>query len=522
MSNKIRNHKLIHHFLENSAAIYPDKIALIHEEVRATYTEINNSANQLARWLQDQGISIGDRVVLILENCLDYVVSYFGVLKAGAVVVPLSSDLKPDPLCAVLRELEPKVIVVSAMFHQLITAVDMTSFKPLSVLVRYLRNTWTCSSIPITKWTDVVNSGEVSNCTTPINTANLASIVYTSGSTGHPKGVMLSHENIVSNVHSICQSLDITNKDTQMIVLPFFYVMGKSLLNTHFAAGGTVVLNNKFAYSGSVIQQMIDEKVTAFSGVPSTYAYLLHRSSLLKYRDRLEHLRYCSQAGGHMSLETKAELMTALPKHTKIYIMYGASEASARISCLEPERYIEKMGSIGKPINGVTLRLLDKNGKKVSVGQIGEIVVSGANVMQGYWKDSQLTSSVLTENGYRTGDMGYQDADGYFYVTGREDNMLKVNGHRINTQEVEDAMMATGLVAEALVFGLPDKLLGNRLFALAASKKVEFSEYHILKSCSAILPKHKLPTKLKLIRSLPKKANGKINRSKCIELINSL
>ena len=366
----------------------------------------------------------------------------------------------------------------------------------------------------------MVNNGEVLDFNTPIDASDLSSIIYTSGSTGQPKGVMLTHENIVSNVHAICQYLDITDKDIQMIVLPFFYVMGKSLLNTHFAAGGTVVLNNKFAYSGSVIQQMIDEKVTAFSGVPSTYAYLLHRSPLLKYRNKLKHLRYCSQAGGHMPNRLKAELRQVLPANTKIYIMYGATEASARISCLAPERYIDKMGSIGKPIAGVTLRILDKNGKRVPVCQIGEIVVAGSNIMQGYWKDSQLTSIVLTEHGYRTGDMGYQDEDGYFFVTGREDNMLKVNGHRINTQEVEDALMVTGLVTEALVFGLPDKLLGNKLIAVTASKKKEYSENHILKLCSAILPKYKLPSELKLIRSLPKNANGKIDRARCLELIN--
>jgi len=178
------------------------------------------------------------------------------------------------------------------------------------------------------------------------------------------------------------------------------------------------------------------------------------------------------------------------------------------------------MGSIGKPIAGVNIHILDKNGKSVPVGQIGEIVVKGSNIMQGYWQDSQLTAGVLTENGYRTGDMGYQDEDGYFFVTGRKDNMLKVNGHRINTQEVEDALMATGLVSEALVFGLPDNLLGNRLVAVAASKKREYGKNYILNLCSAILPKYKLPSELKLIRSLPKNANGKINREKCIEICN--
>ena len=154
-----------------------------------------------------------------------------------------------------------------------------------------------------------------------------------------------------------------------MVVLPFFYVMGKSLLNTHFAVGGTVVLNNKFAFPAAVIKQMVDEKVTGFSGVPSTYAYLLHRSPLEKNRDNLGHLRYCTQAGGHMSKQIKKELRKVLPEHTKIFVMYGATEASARLTYLEPDRYEDKVDSIGKSIPGVTMQVLGKNGRKAPTGR---------------------------------------------------------------------------------------------------------------------------------------------------------
>ena len=368
-------------------------------------------------------------------------------------------------------------------------------------------------------WDDVVANQNSSEPDIAVDESDLASIIYTSGSTGTPKGVMLSHKNLVSNVQSICQYLAISDKDIQMVVLPFFYVMGKSLLNTHFAAGGTVVINNKFAYPASVIQQMVDEKVTAFSGVPSTYAYLLHRSPLRKYRSKLDSLRYCSQAGGHMSVQIKMELREVLPEHTRIYIMYGATEASARLTYLEPERYQQKIGSIGKPIPGVTLRVLDADGRQLPADSTGELVAAGANIMQGYWKDPETTAGFLTQAGYHTGDLGYQDNEGYFYVNGRKDNLLKVGGHRINTQEVEDALMATKLVIEAAVFGLPDKLLGNKLIAVATPVNGEYKENDILSLCAQKLPKHKVPAEVKLVRSLPKHSSGKINRTKCLELI---
>ncbi|MCP4368082.1 MAG: acyl--CoA ligase, partial [Deltaproteobacteria bacterium] len=261
-----------------------------------------------------------------------------------------------------------------------------------------------------------------------------------------------------------------------------------------------------------------EEKVTGFSGVPSTYAYLLHRSPLKNYRDRLDSLRYCTQAGGHMSQQIKEELRKVLPALTQIYIMYGATEASARLTYLRPDQYVNKIGSIGKPISGVTVKVINKRGKELPAGQSGELVAFGSNIMQGYWKDKKATSAVLDNNGYHTGDMGYYDEKGYFFVNGRKDNLLKVGGHRINPQEIEEALMATELVIEIVVVGIPDKLLGNRLIALATPKNGDISESRIMSLCAERLPKYKLPGSIKLVRSLPKNTSGKIDRAKCLEL----
>ena len=515
------NQTLIHHFLERSAKSHPDKMALIHENVRATYAQINNKANQLARWLVKREVTHCDRVVLVLENCLEYVISYYAILKAGAVAAPLSSDTKPDGLSYLLGELEPKVVISSSRFERLLQATDLTTFKIQALVIRSPKRNWAFSPFPVLSWKDIIGDEESSNPNNLIEESALASIIYTSGSTGKPKGVMLSHKNIVSNTNSIRQYLHLSEKDIQMVVLPFFYVMGKSLLNTHFAVGGTVVINNKFAYPASVIKQMVEEQVTGFSGVPSTYAYLLHRSPLAGYRDKLNKLRYCTQAGGHMSRQIKEELHRVLPTNTKIYIMYGATEASARLTYLEPERFREKIGSIGKAIPGVNLQVLDVYGREVLVGQTGELVGSGANIMQGYWKDDKATAKALDQNGYHTGDLGYQDEEGFFYVIGRKDNLLKVGGHRINPQEVEDALMETGLVTETIVLGLPDDLLGHKLIAIVVSKNGDCTPNQILIECAQRLPKYKIPGEVKLVRALPKSTSGKIDRVKCLNIAKS-
>jgi len=470
----------------------------------------------------EQGVSKGDRVVVILGNSLEYVVSYYATLKAGAIFASLSTDLKPDGLRPLLEALEPKVIISSTKFERLLKAADLHSLGLTALVLKSPKLSWSPEDCPTFPWEGVIQKGAASNPNISIEESTLASIIYTSGSTGEPRGVMLSHRNIVANTHSICQYLNLTNSDIQMVVLPFFYVMGKSLLNTHFAVGGTVVVYNKFAFLSSVLQLMVAEEVTGFSGVPSNYAYLLHRSPLASYREKLTSLRYCSQAGGHMSQAIKEKLRQSLPNHTQIYIMYGATEASARLTYLRPELFSEKMDSIGKPIPGVNIRVLDQKGNELPPGQTGEIVAAGPNIMKGYWKNPEATANVLDHNGYHTGDLGYCDDEGYFFVKGRRDELLKVGGHRINPQEIEDILMKTKMLIEAVVLGVPDDLLGHKIIALAVLKENECSENDILNRCTERLPKYKLPSRVKFVKALPKNSNGKIHRVKCSEILDKL
>ena len=511
------NQTLIHHFLETSAARYLEKTALVHEDVRATYAEINARANNLAHYLIDHGISRGDRVVILLHNSLEYVVAYYGILKTGAVAVPLSTDLKPDGLKTLLDELTPKALVSSFRFERLLQATDVTTSGINQLVLSNPKQRWGSRDCSVCDLEDIVENKDVTNPALTLAESDLATIIYTSGSTGEPRGVMLSHGNIVSNTHAICDYLKLTEKDIQMAVLPFFYVMGKSLLNTHFSAGGTVVINNQFAFPAAVLNQMVEEHVTGFSGVPSTYAHLLHRSPLAKYKDKLDALRYVSQAGGHMPRSVKERLREVLPEHTDIYIMYGATEASARLTYLDPKKYHEKMDSIGKPIPDVSVYVVDSDGCEVEAGETGELVATGPNIMQGYWKRPDATDKVLTEIGYHTGDFGHRDAEGYLFVQGRNDDLLKVQGHKVNPLEIEDVLMASGICVEVAVLGISDDLLGNKLVTLVSTNGTAQTEDSLLKYCAQHLPEYKRPRKVKFIKSLPKKASGKINRQKCTD-----
>jgi len=510
---------LVHQFLEISAEKYPEKIAVIHDDVRASYGDINVAANRLARWLVDSGVAKGDRVPMIFLNSLEYIISYYGIMKVGAIAVPLSTDLKPDSFRPLIEELEPVVIIVASRYEKLLQETGLESLTVKNCLIKDPSSDEAIPGCAVTSWDSVMSSGDDSPVDISIEPGDMASFIYTSGSTGKPKGVMLTHANIVTNTNSICEYLKLTEKDIQMVVLPFFYVMGKSLLNTHFAAGGSLVLNNKFAYPATVVKQLVEEKCTGFSGVPSTFAYLLHRSPLRNYRDQLVNLRYCSQAGGHMARQTKEELREALPEHVEIFIMYGATEASARLTYLDPARYHDKMDSIGKAIPGVIMKVVDENGNEVPAGETGELVGAGNNIMQGYWKDPELSAAKLDHNGYHTGDLGYSDDEGFLYLVGRKDNILKVGGHRINPQEIEDVIMETQLIVEVAVVGIPDQLLGNRLVAVAVPIEKDTKEEDVLAITAQKLPKYKLPSEIRFVRQLPKKVNGKIDKFKCKELL---
>jgi long-chain acyl-CoA synthetase len=511
---------LIHHFLERSAALHPDKPAIVHGPQRPGYAAVNRLANRLAHRLLGLGVGQGDRVALLCENSVEYVVGYYGTLKAGAVAVPLNTELKPDGLAGALKVLEAKALLVSRKFERAARSIDLAPLRPELLVLTPAGVLGPGPEAPADGRGPERPGLADRNPDLAADPASCASIIFTSGSEGKPKGVMLSHANVVANTRSIVEYLALTSDDIQMVVLPFFYVMGKSLLNTHVSVGGTVVINNQFAYTASVLKQMAEEKVTGFSGVPSTYAQLLFKSPLAEYRDRLPALRYCTQAGGHMARTIKLALLEALPPRTKLIVMYGATEAAARLTYLPPELLRAKIDSIGLPIPGVTLEVLSPGGEVLGPGQTGELVARGENIMLGYFRDDEATRKVLDRHGYHTGDLGFMDPEGFFFVTGRKDDQVKVDGHRVNLQEIEDAILESGLAAECLVFAVPDGSGGLTLEGVAVPRpEAPRSVDPILSYCRSKLPKYKVPRSLCLIDAIPKMSSGKPDRAGALRLL---
>ena len=505
---------LIHHFLEASADSHPSKHAVVHGENRCTYLEIERRSNKIANWLIENGTRKGDRIAVLLRNSVEYICCYYAVLKAGGVIVPLNTGLAATDLGAMISDCTPRVLITEKVFLPIIENVAAGSSVTFTTVLS------DCSSeTPISPHglspvfcSEIYRMSRIDRPDSRLIDQDLAMIIYSSGSTGTPKGVTLSHLNVVSNTKSITSYLPIQSDDRCMVVLPFYYVYGKSLLNTHFSCSSTIVIDNRFAFPNAVIKTMIDEKITNFSGVPSTYSILLDRTEFATMP--FPTLRFFTQAGGHLSSKYRGKLMAAFPDKD-LFIMYGATEASARLAYLDPKEIGRRSNSCGRAIPNVEMKVVTESGESAGPGQPGEILARGSNVMLGYWNSPEETSRVLRNGWYYTGDLGFQDEDGFFYLTGRKRDMIKVGAFKVSAFEVEQVLNRCHGVQEAAVVAGPDDTLGENVRAFVVRDlQANVSSDEILQYCSDFLPKYKVPASIEFLGDMPRNEAGKVLKHK--------
>jgi len=500
----------VNRFLENSAQRNPESKAAWHDGRWMNYGEIESFSNKAANGLLENGIRKGDRVALLVENSFDYIIHYYAILKAGAVTVALNTAWTADMLAYALNDSGAKCVVSNQRFSQVLLpalrlspGVDFVVQKQddLSAFEETGRRR-AC------RFSDIYETGNPAKPDAEGIDADIASIVYTSGSTGKPKGVTLTHLNIVSNTRSIVDYLKLTPNDRVMTVLPFYYIYGKSLLNTHFYAGGSVVIDNRFAYPAVILETMKETQVTGFAGVPSTFMILLGKTNIRECR--FDHLRYVTQAGGAMAVAVQKDVAKVFSP-AELFVMYGATEASARLSYLDPEQLHRKWGSIGKAIPNVRLTVVDERGEELPPGEIGEIAAKGSNIMTGYWNDPAETDKVLKNGWYFTGDLGKTDAEGFLYVVGRKKDMIKVGGERVSAKEVEEKILEIRQVHEVAVIGVPDELLGEAIKVfIVPGGDARLTEQDFGLEIRKRLPSYMHPKTIVITAELPKNESGKI------------
>jgi acyl-CoA synthetase (AMP-forming)/AMP-acid ligase II len=500
--------------LSNAAAAHADRIAVSHDGNHTDFKRLYQASSLLAEHLEKLDLPKGSPIGLLFENSVEYVVSFFAIFKAGHVAVPLDTSLEPDNLRYVISDCNARVLIVDARYRRMLPAI-VADKSPVEHIfsnreIDCGREDLTVVPVVTAAEEDVKDVVPTPFTSTEEDEGKLAAIFYTSGSTGKPKGVMLSHLNLVSNTIATIEYLELTKEDSIMVILPFYYIYGNSLLLTHVGCGGRTVIDNRFLYPETVLDTMESENTTGFSGVPSTFMILLGKTTFAQRE--LKGLRYFTQAGGAMAPEVVRKLMNAFPTK-QIFIMYGQTEAAPRVTWLPPHMLEEKLGSIGIPVPGVKVLIADEHGNELPAGENGEIVVDGPNVMLGYWNHADEEREVLRDGKLFTGDLGKKDEDGYIYVTGRMKEIIKAGGNRVSVKEVEECIMEKEGILEIAVFGVPDPVLGEAIKAVIVNKKgFEHGEKDITDFCRGRIAAHKIPGIIEFASSLPKTKSGKVNK----------
>ena len=510
---------LVHNFLENAARRFPDKTAIVCNHRRLSYAELNALADQLAAALTEKGVQRQDRVVILLENSIEAVVSLYGVLKAGAAFVMLNPGMKAEKVNFILKDSGARLVITHASRKALFKEAVADAFGLQHMI-------WCGEECPAQKlradlissesWAEVLKNSPDSTARRPtVIDVDLATIIYTSGSTGEPKGVVSAHYNVVAAATSITTYLKNRDDDIILNTLPlsFDYGLYQALMAPLF--GGTMILEKSFAYPIRAIELLVQEKVTGFPIVP-TMAAILSQMEVLSQYD-FSSLRYITNTAAALHVSYIKKLQSQFP-NVAIFSMYGLTECK-RTLYLPPEELERRPGSVGIAIPNEEVFVFDEHGKDLGPGEIGELVVRGANIMQGYWNRPEETAKTFRPGRYRgdvllyTGDLFKKDEEGFLYFVGRKDDMIKTKGEKVSPREIENALCSIPGVVEAAVLGVPDEVLGQAIKAyIVPQREVTLVPDQIKMYCSKHLEAFMVPSHVEFRESLPKTPSGKIDK----------
>ena len=469
-----------------------DAPVLVENTGVTTYAELRRGVSAVAAWIGSKALEPGSRIGILAENGGFFVKAYLGIIHAGMVAVPLNTDVTPEGSVEILRSADASVVLASS--RQALRLARSGSVPSCPVA-----NEKTFSEV--TKYQPAA----------PVSCAeDLAALMFTSGTNGKAKGVKVTHRNIESNTRDIVAYLGLSESDRALLVLPLHYCFGLSVLHTHLLAGGTVVINNRFLYPETVLQDIVGHGCTGLAGVPSTYQILLRQSRFKEAA--LPTLRSIQQAGGRLPNSLIEELRRAHPQ-ARFFTMYGQTEATARLSYLPPERLADKLGSIGKGLVSTRLEVLKSDGQPVRPGseEVGEIVASGANICTGYWNDAEETARYFRDGKLFTGDLARVDAEGFIYIVDRERDMIKCGGNRVSPKKIEEVIAGHPEVVEAAVIGLPHDTLGEAITAFVVTTHgAQLLAEDLRTLCRRALPPYEVPAEVQFVTDLPHNSSGKV------------
>ncbi len=507
---------LAHHLIRSAARNSPGAAAISAKGRTLSFQDIDALSDEAASLLREAGVGTGDRVAAQLENGVEYVVALWATWKSGGVFVPVNYAAKAASTAQVLKDCGAALFVAArAQAARNADVLSRLNVQPVFVevdpaaqpeaLIAALRAAPKGMTAPVQR--------------TPID-EDLALLIYTSGSTGEPKGVMLTHRTVVNNATVIADYLEARSNDVVLCVLPMTFGYGLFQALSAAVVGAHVVLEQSFAFPAELLKRIAEYNVTGMPGVPSLFARLLDLKATAEAN--LSSLRYLTNAAAPLSPAHVQRLQALIP-NARFYSMYGLTECT-RAAFMPPERLAQKPGSVGRAIPNCELFVADEEGRRLPPGEIGELIVRGANLMRGYWGKPDATAKAFhidqqtQERLLRTGDLFYEDADGDLFFVGRADDMFKCRGERVAPRLVEDALHALPGVLQAAVIGVDDEADGKAVKAFVVpSPRAELDVNALRKACQRVLEPWLVPKFIEICAELPQTDSGKVTRAKLRE-----
>jgi long-chain acyl-CoA synthetase len=513
----------LHDWVFTHARERPDAPAVSTPTLRLGYGDLAERVRALAAQLAAGGLRPGDRVLLALPNVPATVVAGLAVQSLGGTTVEVNREWGKEVLADIVARTGTRTAIVWGRDAR--TWGQVAAASPLERL-------WVVhpaalpdalkAALPGVEVAWLLEDGRVDPSRAqapPPPTVDLrvdapAAILYTSGSTGRPRGVVQTFRNVDANTRSIVEYLGLGPDDRALVVLPLYYCYGRSVMQTHLHAGGSLFLDNRFAFPRVVLETLGSEGCTGFAGVPLTFEIIRRQVDVSTLA--LPRLRYLTQAGGAMAPDTIDWVRRAF-QPARLFVMYGQTEATARLSYLHPSRAEEKRGSIGQAIPGVELRVVDESGRELPPGETGHLVARGDNVTLGYLDEPEETKAILHDGWLWTGDLAFRDADGFFFHQGRSTEILKIGGHRVSPSEIEHVVASHPDVAEAAVIGEKDALKGEVAVAIVVARAGQvIDEQELRRFCRERLPAFKVPARFSQLEALPRNEAGKLLRARLV------
>lgn len=497
--------------LKQTALENADKIAYYFMDEATTYSQFDSAVTKFASGLERIGIRKGDHVGLILGNTPHFIIGLYGALRAGATVIPINPIYTPDEIRYMLDNGDVKVVITLDKLYPVIQQLE----SKLPKVEQYIfcemdkseQNLAFRSRENMKSFTDILGIGTLEYDSPSLDQDDVAVILYTSGTTGNPKGAMLTHKNLYSNASDIGDYLKMNADDKVITTLPMFHVFSLSVVvNAPLISGATIIVVPKFSPK-EIFRLVKKYDATIFAGVPTMFNFLYQYPE--GKPDDLKSLRLAISGGSSMPVA----LLKDFERKFNVIISegYGLSEASP-VTCFNPLDRPRKPGSIGTNIRNVVNKVVNEHGEEVPVGEVGELVVQGPNVMKGYYKLPEETAATIRDGWLYTGDLARMDEDGYFYLVDRKKDMIIVGGYNVYPREIEEVLYNHPDIIETTVIGVPDKDHGEAVKAFVVSKNPDLTEEQLLEYCKQYLAKYKIPSSIEFLDELPKNTTGKILR----------